>query len=50
MGESLLCSRRPSFVDALAIGIVSQVKDGDNLASLIMYFLVESHKTFLGVL
>ena len=36
VGEYLLCSRRPSFVDALAIGIVSQVKDGDNLASLIL--------------
>ena len=43
MGESLLCSRRPSFVDALAIGIVSQVKDGDNLASLILA------ETFLGL-
>jgi len=35
MGEFLLCSGRPSFVDARAIGIVSQVKDGDNFASLI---------------
>ena len=39
----MLCSRRPSFVDALAIGIVSQVKDGDNLASLILA------ETFLGL-
>ena len=36
MGEFLLCSGRPSFVDARAIGIVSQVKDGDNSASLIL--------------
>ena len=43
MGESLLCFRRPTFVDARVIGIVSQVKDGDNPASLI---LVE---TFLGL-
>ena len=32
----MLCSGRPSFVDARAIGIVSQVKDGDNSASLIL--------------
>ena len=32
----MLYSRRPDFVDARAIGIVSQVKDGDNLASLIL--------------
>ena len=30
VGEFLLCSGRPSFVDARAIGIVNQVKDGDN--------------------
>ena len=36
MGEFLLCSGRPSFVDARAIGVVSQVKDGDNPASLIL--------------
>ena len=36
MGEFLLCSGRPSFMDARAIGIVSQVKDGDNPASLIL--------------
>ena len=30
MGEFLLCSRRPSFVEARAIGIVNQVKHGDN--------------------
>ena len=32
----MLCSRRLGFVDARAIGIVSQVEDGDNLASLIL--------------
>ena len=36
VGEFLLCSGRPSFVDARAIGIVSQVRDGDNPASLIL--------------
>ena len=36
MGVFLLCSGRPSFVDARAIGIVSQVRDGDNPASLIL--------------
>ena len=43
MGEFLLCSGRPGFVDARAIGIVSQVKDGDNPASLILA------KTLLGL-
>ena len=43
MGESLLCFKRPSFVDARVIGIVSQVKDGDNHASLILA------ETFLGL-
>ena len=36
VGKLLLCSRRPGFADARAIGIVSQIKDGDNLASLIL--------------
>ena len=36
MGKFLLGSRRLGFVDARAIGIVSQIKDGDNLASLIL--------------
>ena len=36
MGKILLCFGRPGFVDAQVIGIVSQIKDGDNLASLIM--------------
>ncbi|KAL0007991.1 hypothetical protein SO802_009493 [Lithocarpus litseifolius] len=43
MGKFLLCSRRLGFVDARAIGIVSQVKDGDNLVSLIIA------KTLLGL-
>ena len=38
MGEFLLCFGRPSFVDAQDIGIVSQVRDGDNPASLILVF------------
>ena len=36
VGELLLCSRRPGFVDARAISIVRQIKDGDNLVSLIL--------------
>ena len=36
MGEFLLYYGRLGFVDARAIGIVSQVKDSDNLASLIL--------------
>ena len=36
MGEFLLCSGRLGFVDAQAIGIVSQIKDGDNPISLIL--------------
>ena len=36
MGKFLLGSGRLGFVDAQAIGIVSQIKDGDNLASLIL--------------
>ena len=43
MGEFMLYSGRPGFVDARAIGIVSQVKDGDNPASLILA------ETFLGL-
>ena len=35
MGAFLLCSKRPGFVDAQAIGIISRVKDGDNPAFLI---------------
>ena len=36
MGKLLLCFRRPDFTDAQAIDIVSQIKDGDNPASLIL--------------
>ena len=36
VGELLLCSRRPGFADARAISIVRQIKDGDNLVSLIL--------------
>ena len=36
MGEFLLCSGRPGFMDAWTIGIMSQVKDGDNPSSLIL--------------
>ena len=43
VGELLLCSGRHSFVDARAISVVSQIKDGGNPFSLI---LVE---TFLGL-
>jgi len=32
----VLCSGRPGFVDARAIGIVGQVRDGDNPTSLIL--------------
>ena len=39
----MLCFRRSSSVDARAIGIVSQVKDGDNPISLILT------ETFLGL-
>ena len=49
MGEFLLCSRRLGFVDARAISIVSQVKDGDNLASLILVeTLLGLDSVFLG--
>ena len=43
VGEFFLCSGRLGFMDARAIGIVSQVKDGDNPASLILA------KTLLGL-
>ena len=32
----LLCSRRCGFVDARAINVVTQIKDGDNPVSLIL--------------
>ena len=34
VGNFLLCSRRPSFVDVQVIGIADKTKDGDNPASL----------------
>ena len=58
MGEFLLCFERPGFMDARVIGIVNQVKDGDNPTSLILvetflgrilYLLGETRNTFLGV-
>ena len=36
VGEFLLCSGRHNFTNAQAISVVSQVKDGDDLASLIL--------------
>ena len=36
MGEFSLCSRGHGFVDDQAISVVSQIKDGDNLVSLIL--------------
>ena len=43
MGKLLLCSRRRNFVDARAISLVNQIKDGDNPVSLILA------KTLLGL-
>ena len=43
MGEFLLCSGRHSFVDARALGVVGQIKDGHNPVSLILA------ETFLGL-
>jgi len=49
MGEFMLCSGRLGFVDAHAIGIVSQVKDGDNPASLVLVeTLLGLDSIFLG--
>ena len=36
MGEFLLCSGRHGFVDARAINVLSQIKNGDNPVSLIL--------------
>ena len=36
VGEILLYSRRHGFVDAQAISVVNQIKDGDNPTSLIL--------------
>ena len=43
VGELLLCSGRHNFMDARAISVVSQIKDGDNPVSLILA------KTLLGL-
>ena len=43
VGEFLLCFGRHGFMDARAISVVSQMKDGDNLVSLILA------KTLLGL-
>ncbi|KAK9993607.1 hypothetical protein SO802_023310 [Lithocarpus litseifolius] len=49
MGEFLLCTRRPGFMDARTIGIVSQIKDGDNSASLVFTeTLLGLDSVFLG--
>ena len=58
MGEFLLCSGRPGFVDAQATGIVDQIRDGDNPTSLILVetllgldsvFLGRDSQQFLGI-
>ena len=36
MGKLLFCSKRRGFVDAQAISVVNQIKDGDNPTSLIL--------------
>ena len=36
MGKFLLCSGMHSFADARAISVVSQIKEADNLVSLIL--------------
>ena len=36
VGKILLCCRRLSFMDARAISVVNQIKDGDNPVSLIL--------------
>ena len=49
MGKRLLCFGRLSFADAQAIGFVSQIKDGDNPASLIFAeTLLGLHSVFHG--
>ena len=49
MGDFLLCSGRLGFMDARAIGIVRQVKDGDNPTSLILAeTFLEMDYVFLG--
>ena len=49
VGELFLCSRRHNFVDARAISVVSQIKDGDNPISLILVeTLLELDAVFHG--
>ena len=36
VGKLLLCSGRRGFMDARAISVMNQIKDGDNLVSLIL--------------
>ena len=36
VGKLLICSGRHGFVDARAISVVNQIKDGDNLVSFIL--------------
>ena len=36
VGKLLLCPKRRGFVDARAISVVDQIKDGDNPVSLIL--------------
>ena len=49
MGKFLLRSERPGFVDARAIGVMGQVRDGDNPASLILVeTLLGLDSIFLG--
>ena len=43
VGEFMLCFRRHGFMDSRAISVVSQIKDGDNLVSLIL------EETLLGL-
>ena len=52
MGEFLVCSERPGFVNTRAIGSVGQVRDGNNIASLVLgldsIFLGGESQQFLG--
>ena len=49
MGEFMLCFRRHGFMDARAISVVSQIKDGDNPVSMILAkTLLDLDAIFLG--
>ena len=48
MGEFLLCSERPGFVDAWAIGIVGQIKDDYNPTLVMAETLLGLDSVFLG--